>query len=164
DPDSSRDFSRACGDRLQGLEGLVDGRARTLEQKLSRVRERHAPRRAREQRDAETRLELPNGLTERRRRDAEVSRRARDTLPTGEKEIVIAGVVGRESPSTRPTRYCGRGDLADRNHTQGFCSNCRVRNRAAAAPGDSPARTWTERGRSRDFPWPQSHVVHVPGR
>src|SRR5438552_1484217 len=38
------------------------------------------------------------------------------------REIAIAEVVEEESPSTRPTRFCDPGDLADRNHTQSFRS------------------------------------------
>ncbi len=96
EPDPARDFTGPRGHRLQGFERLIHRRARVLEEALPRVRERHGPRRPREQRDAEARLELPNGLAQRGGGDAEMPRSSREAAVPRDRDERVQGIERSE--------------------------------------------------------------------
>jgi hypothetical protein len=95
-PDAARDLTGPGRYGLQGLQRLVHCRACGLEQALSRVRERDGPGRPREQRDAEARLELPNGLAQRGGGDPEVPCSSREAAVACDRDERVEGVERSE--------------------------------------------------------------------
>ena len=96
EPDAARDLSGPGGHRLQGLQRLIHCRARVLDQALPRVRERHGSRGPREERHAEARLELPDGLAQGGGGHAEIPRRGRKAAAPRDRDEGVQGVEGSE--------------------------------------------------------------------
>lgn len=72
EPNPAGDFTAPRLNGLQRLKGLLHGRARVLEEPLSRIREPHASRGPREQGNIEPLFEVTNRLAQRGRRDGEI--------------------------------------------------------------------------------------------
>ncbi len=94
--DAPRDLTALCLDGLERLQRLIDGRAGVIQEALPRVGEGHAPRRPREEGDAEPLLQLAHRLAQGGRRDAQVLGRRRVAQPARDRDERVESVERRE--------------------------------------------------------------------
>ena len=74
EPQASEGMSLLALEVVQSPRDLLDRRPKPVEQPQARIGERHAPRRAVQQAEPESLLEVPHRVAERRGRDADARR------------------------------------------------------------------------------------------